>query len=94
MPPRSDSATTAPEPQAPGAKVVKALGNEVAAEFTAVSIEMARDAFKRELEARTFPDGGAMGLTPVEKKMLQVLESHPEQLVLATTVPTVEGGDK
>lgn len=94
MPPRSDSTTTPAEPQAPGAKVVKALGNDVAAGFTAVSIEMARAAFKRELDARTFPDGKPMGLTPVENKMLEVLEKHPEQLVLATTVPTVEGGDK
>lgn len=78
------------EAQAPGARVVKALANDLAAGFTAAAIEQAHDALRRELEGRTFPDGAAMGLTPIERKMLEVLETHPAQLVAATTVP--EGG--
>jgi len=75
------------EAQAPGARVVKALGNDTAATFVATAVTMARAAFKEQLEARTFPDGKPTGLTPIETKMLDILDSHADQLLEATTVP-------
>lgn len=82
-------------PQAPGAKVVKALANDTAATFVVLALDEARAAYRSALESRTFPDGGGpTGLSPTEAKFLEVLEGHRDQLIAATTAPPVTGGEK
>jgi hypothetical protein len=79
----ADPKTPAPaKPKAPGPDVVEALANGTASGAVAMAIVTARDALKREYDAR---DGG---LTPPETWVLGILEAHSKQLVTATTVPS------
>lgn len=75
--------------QAPGAKVVEALANQLSAGFTRAMIAEATAALREKYER----DGLAM--LPTVQFGLGALESHGEQLVTATTpAPTVEGGSR
>ena len=68
-----------PAQPAPGAKVVEALGNQIAASFTSIAVKEAHDALRTlwTAEGRT-PDS-------TQSLKLSVLDAHAQQLVTATT---------
>lgn len=80
--------TSAPAPTAPGPKVVEALANSMIARFANRALVKAEAALRRE-----YAHEGRVP-TPDEALELELVSSLGAQLVTATTVPTVNGGDK